>query len=138
MVGLILALTSARDGSLVLPVGNETDQQSQPLPQPHPTTIVVSANIPGTGEQPTTDARITVHFTAKTKDTTLADTERRGMAFTFLMDQPTVEPFWSQAVRNMREGGTKTVLTPASNVGLALPGDPTLTLTIRLVKVAPL
>jgi FKBP-type peptidyl-prolyl cis-trans isomerase len=112
--------------------------QQAPLPQPHPTTIVVTANTPGTGALATTNARITVHFTAKTKDAVVADTERRGLAFTFLMDQDNVEPFWHQALRDMREGGTKTLLTPASNVGLVMAGDPTLTLTIKLVKVAPL
>jgi FKBP-type peptidyl-prolyl cis-trans isomerase len=138
MVALILALTSARDNPDFPFVGKERTAQAEPQPRPRPTAFVISASTPGSGAEPVSDARITIHFTATQKDATLADTERRGMAFTFLMDQETVEPFWHEAVRSMRVGGTRTILTPASNVGLALQGDPTLTVTIKLIKVVPL
>lgn len=138
MVGLILALASARDAPTVqaqLPAV----QVQQPPPRPRPTTVVVTASKPGYGDMVATDARVTVHFLAKdAQGNTLADTERRGMAFTFLMDQPLVEDFWHDAVRGMRAGGTKTLMTPASAMGIALAGDPTVTLTIRVVKVDPL
>ena len=88
---------------------------------------------------PIKDARITVHFTAMLQDgTTLADTERRGMAFTFLMDQDTVEPFWHAAVRNLPVGGVRTIKVRASQAGVTIDGDPTIDLTVRLLKVAPL
>jgi hypothetical protein len=54
------------------------------------------------------------------------------------MDQETVEPFWHEAVRNMRVGGMRTIMTPASNLGLVMSGDPTLTVTVKLIKVVPL
>jgi hypothetical protein len=80
-----------------------------------------------------------VHFTARTADgVTIADTETRGMAFTFLMEQETVEPFWHNAVRGLRTGGQRTVTMPASAAGVALQGDPAINVTVRLVKVAPL
>ncbi len=93
----------------------------------------------GYGDLAVKDARITVHFTARTEDgNIIADTETRGMAFTFLMDQETVEPFWHNAVRGLRTGGQRTVTMPASAAGATLPGDPVLNVTVRLVKVAPL
>lgn len=135
MVALILALTSARDNPAQW---DAKPQRSQVAPMPRPTSIVITNTTPGTGVQPTKDARITIDFTAKTKDATIADTERRGMAFTFLMDQETVEAFWHEAVRGMRVGGLRTIMTPASNLGLVMDGDPTLTVTVKLVKVVPL
>ena len=127
-MSILLALTAARD----------KPQQKTIAPMPRPTAIVITNTTLGTGDQPIKDARTTIEFTAKTKDSTIADTERRGMAFTFLMDQETVEPFWHEAVRNMRVGGTRTIMTPASNLGLVMTGDPTLTVTIKLIKVVPL
>ncbi len=104
-------------------------------PQPRP----LPPNQLGYGDPVTKDARITVHFTARTADgKTIADTEARGMAFTFLMDQETVEPFWHNAVRGLRTGGIRTVTMPASSAGVTLSGDPVLNVTVRLVKVAPL
>ena len=98
--------------------------------------VLLAAQQPPT---PVRDARITVHFTAALPDgTVLADTERRGMAFTFLMDQDTVEPFWHQAVRSLRVGESRTLSVPASQTGNVIQGDPPVTLTVRLVKVAPL
>jgi FKBP-type peptidyl-prolyl cis-trans isomerase len=93
----------------------------------------------GSGEPVVKDARVTVHFTAKGDDgTTFADTEARGMAFTFLMDQDTVEPFWHAAVRNTRVGAVRTGRLRASQLGLAVPGDPWVAVTVRVVKVVPL
>jgi FKBP-type peptidyl-prolyl cis-trans isomerase len=98
--------------------------------------VLLAAQQPPT---PVKDARVTVHFTAALLDgTVLADTESRGMAFTFLMDQDTVEPFWHQAVRGLRVGESRTVRVKASEAGVALPGDPAVTVAVRLVKVAPL
>jgi hypothetical protein len=103
-------------------------QKPQPKPAPR--------NQQGYGDLAIKDARTTVHFVAKTPDgKAVADTEARGMAFTFLMDQ---EPFWSETVRGMRVGGIKSVATKASTVGVVLPGDPSLSITVRLVKVSPL
>lgn len=122
MVALIYALAHA--------------QHPQPQPPPRPQGVVVQE---GRGPVATAGARVTVHFTAKTADgKTVADTQARGMAFTFLMDQDTVEPFWSAAARGMREGGVKAVRIHASTVGVVEEGDPELSITITLVKVAPL
>lgn len=106
----------------------EPAQRPQPKPAPK--------NQQGYGDLAAKDSRTTVHFVARTPDgRTIADTETRGMAFTFLMDQ---EPFWSEAVRGMRVGGVKTIDSKASAVGLVLPGDPSISVTVRLIKVSPL
>ncbi len=139
VVPLIIALASARDSAVATKPVSAAPAVQQPLPRPRPTTIVVLSSKPGSGDVAVKDARITVHFMARDPSGTLiADTERRGMAFTFLMDQPIIEDFWHDAVRGMRTGGERSVMTPASAVGLVVPGDPTITLTIRLVKVVPL
>ena len=94
---------------------------------------------PGTGDPVAKDARITVHFVARLQDgTTLADTEQRGMAFTFLMGQDTVQPFWHQAVSNLRVGGVRTLKVKASQVGLAIAGDPPIDITVKVIRVAAL
>jgi hypothetical protein len=110
-----------------------------PAPAPSAPIQAPPVNTTGTGEPVAQDARITVHFSALTDDgQVLADTERRGMAFTFLMGQETVEPFWHDAVRNLRAGGARTVRVRASQAGLAIEHDPTVTVWVRVVKVAPL
>jgi hypothetical protein len=126
MIALIAALALFGKGAaLSTPM---IEQRPQPKPAPK--------NQQGYGDLAIKDARTTVHFVAKTPDgSTVADTETRGMAFTFLMDQ---ESFWSDAVRGMRVGGVKTVSAKASTVGVVLPNDPSLAITIRLLKVAPL
>lgn len=108
----------------------DSEPAQRPAPKPTP------KNQQGYGDLAARDARTTVHFVARAPDgKVIADTETRGMAFTFLMDQ---EPFWSDAVRGMRVGGIKTVATKASVVGLVLPNDPSISVAVRLVKVSPL
>lgn len=135
MLALIAALALSGEGALspssFILYPSEAQQGPKPKPLPQ--------NQPGYGDPVAKDARITVHFSATTADgQTIADTETRGMAFTFLMDQETVEPFWHNAVRGMRAGGVKTVKVLASAAGVVIPNDPTISVTIKLVRVAPL
>ena len=116
-----------------LEVGPAAPPPQRPKPKPIPPNQI------GYGDPVAKDARITVHFSAITADgQTIADTETRGMAFTFLMDQETVEPFWHSAVRGLRTGGVRTLTVPASAAGVVIPGDPMISITIKLVRVAPL
>lgn len=110
-----------------------------PAPAPSAPLQAPPVNAPGTGDPVAQDARVTVHFHVQADDgRVLADTERRGMAFTFLMGQDTVEPFWHEAVRNLRTGGVRTVRVRASQAGVAIEQDPTVTVRVRVVKVSPL
>ena len=109
---------------------------SHSTPPIHPSSCIPP---PSPGAQVGKDARVTVHFTATAPDgTILADTKKRGMAFTFLMDQDTVEPFLHDAVRGLSEGGTRTVRVRASRAGMTREADPVLTITVGVVRVAPL
>lgn len=128
------------------PLEDSTGCPGLAAPTTQPQSVKIPSGRPGPaqsqlgyGDPVIKDARITVHFTAQTPDgTTVADTERRGMAFTFLMDQDSTEPFWHDAVRYMRAGGVRTIKVTASKAGLTLANDPLLTVTVRVVRVAPL
>lgn len=114
-------------------------QDGQVEPGPVPTPLTYETVQRGYGDPTQEDARITVHFKAVTEDgETVADTEARGMPFTFLLGQDTARGFWHRAVRGHRVGTVRSVQMFASYVGLELDGDPMLTVTLRVVRVAPL
>ena len=114
-------------------------QDRQIVPRPSPAPLTYQTVQTGYGDQTQEDARITVHFVAKTEDgETVADTEARGMPFTFLLGQDTARGFWHEAVRGHRVGTVRSVQMLASSVGLELDDDPMLTVTVRIVRVAPL
>ena len=114
-------------------------QDRQIVPRPSPAPLTYQTVQTGYGDQTQEDARITVHFVAKTEDgETVADTEARGMPFTFLLGQDTARGFWHVAVRGHRVGTVRTVQMSASTVGLEIDGDPMLTVTVRIARVAPL
>ena len=109
------------------------------LPRPTVAPITIETVRRGYGDPTREGARITVHFRAETEDgTVVADTERRGMPFTFLLGQDTVRGFWHEAVRGLRVGSVRSVRMPASTAGASLPGDPDITVTVRIVRVTPL
>ena len=125
MLSLVLLLTSAQEPRL------------SPRPAVAPVAIAMVRH--GYGDATHEDARITVHFRAVAEDgTVVADTESRGMPFTFLLGQDTVRRFWHAAVRGLNVGAVGVVRMPASTAGLSLEGDPIITVTIRIVAVSPL
>lgn len=114
-------------------------QNGQVVPKPSVVPLSYSTSQHGYGDPTQEDARITVHFAAVTEaGRTVADTEARGMPFTFLLGQDTARGFWHTAVRDQRVGSVRTVMMPASHVGLELESDPMLTVTVRILRVAPL
>lgn len=112
-------------------------RQSAPLPKPPP--MLVELVERGWGDAVVPFARTTVHFVAANESgSVIADTEKRGMPYTFLFGQDTTERFWHAAVEGGHVGDVRAVRLPAFAVGLDLDGDPEVTVTIRIIKVAPL
>ncbi|MCH8979916.1 MAG: FKBP-type peptidyl-prolyl cis-trans isomerase, partial [Armatimonadetes bacterium] len=105
MLSLALLLTSA--------------QEPQVAPRPVAEPLKIATVRRGYGDATLEQARITVHFRAETEDgTVVADTESRGMPFTFLLGQDTVRRFWHAAVRGLYVGAVSTVRMPASTAGV--------------------
>ena len=114
-------------------------KEPQLAPRPAVAPVSVEAALPGYGDPTLEHARITVHFSARTEDgTVIADTESRGMPFTFLLGEDTVRRFWHVAVRGLYIGSVSTVRMPASTAGVSMAGDPIITVTVRIVRVTPL
>ena len=123
--------------SIALLLASVQDSQLSPRPAVAPVTIATIRR--GYGDPTRERARITVHFRAETEDgTVVADTESRGMPFTFLLGQDTVRRFWHVAVRGLNVGAVASVRMPASSAGASLAGDPIITVTVRIVRVTPL
>ena len=123
--------------SLALFFASGQDPQLSPRPAVAPVAIATVRR--GYGDATLEQARITVHFRAEAEDgTVVADTESRGMPFTFLLGQDTVRRFWHAAVRGLYVGAVSTVRMPASTAGVSMAGDPIITVTIRIVGVNPL
>lgn len=111
--------------------------QTPPLPNTPP--LSFTTDVKGYGDPVIASARISIHFTVSTEDgVVLSDTEKRGMPYTFLLGQDSIEAFFHTAVEGANVGHIRTARVSASAIGLSLPNDPLVILTIRVIKVAPL
>lgn len=96
----------------------------------------------GSGPAAKVGTRVTVHFVVTAPDgSVVADSERRGLPFTFVVGEAPTMPLWERVVPWMRVGGTRrAVATPDLVAGPdgnlpAVPGDLPLTVTVTLIAV---
>ena len=116
-----------------------------PAPLPTPSALAPLAyetRAPGYGDRAEVGDRVTVHFLVQDAvGRTLADTEMRGLPYTFLLGQEVSEPFWTKAVEGLRVGGSRVVTGPGGAFGISsteAPGTNSVTIVVRLVRVNPL
>ncbi len=97
---------------------------------------------PGSG-LPTRDGDlVTIHFTARAADgRILADSERRGLPYTFQLGKDAVMPVWPRLVRGMRVGAERRIIaSPWLLAGVegnppVLPPNTGAEVTVRLVRI---
>jgi FKBP-type peptidyl-prolyl cis-trans isomerase FklB len=94
----------------------------------------------GTGEQPTAEDEVTVHYTGKLLDGQVFDSSvSRGEPATFPLNR--VIPGWTEGVQLMKEGGKYTFYIPSDlaygpqGVPNAIPPHSTLIFEVELIKV---
>lgn len=94
----------------------------------------------GTGEQPTAQSTVQVHYRGTLANGTEFDSSyKRGQPATFPLSR--VIPCWTEGVAKMREGGKAKLTCPpeiaygSRGAGSAVPPNATLTFEVELLKV---
>ena len=94
----------------------------------------------GTGEQPTAQSTVQVHYRGTLANGTEFDSSyKRGQPATFPLNR--VIPCWTEGVAKMREGGKAKLTCPpeiaygSRGAGSAVPPNATLTFEVELLKV---
>lgn len=104
--------------------------------------VQVSDVVVGQGASVKPGQRVTLHLLAKTSGgRVLADTEKRGLAYTFTLGDPNEMPGWRPGLEGMKVGGTRRLVVPpelgygAQGEGSIVPPNATLVLVVKLLRV---
>ncbi len=117
----------------------------------HPSTSMDSNNMPagslvikdtkiGTGKEAMAGNTVTVNYTGKLDDGTVFDSSVGRAPFTFMIGTGQVIQGWEMGFQGMKEGGTRTLIIPAS-LGYGdrdhgpIPAGSTLTFDVELISV---
>ncbi|MBP6036956.1 MAG: FKBP-type peptidyl-prolyl cis-trans isomerase [Azonexus sp.] len=105
-----------------------------------PSGLVYESLKDGTGQQPTPEANVQVHYRGTLANGTEFDSSyKRGQPATFPLNR--VIPCWTEGVAKMREGGKARLTCPPAiaygsrGAGGVIPPDATLSFEVELLKV---
>ncbi|MBK7899524.1 MAG: FKBP-type peptidyl-prolyl cis-trans isomerase [Betaproteobacteria bacterium] len=126
--------------SLVLLAALGAAPLAHAAPETMPSGLVYESLKDGTGQQPTPEANVQVHYRGTLANGTEFDSSyKRGQPATFPLNR--VIPCWTEGVAKMREGGKARLTCPPAiaygsrGAGGVIPPDATLSFEVELLKV---